>query len=78
MMKGFNDIPDYSGFCPDCPQCGATMGYSYSKELFKCPDCGYEMDEADWHYEDDDDIPWGCQVCGGPYPDCKDSCKLYD
>ncbi len=23
-------------------------------------------------------IPAGCRACGGPYPDCKSSCNLYD
>ena len=42
-------------------------------------------DEIDWaHYvpdyliDDDDDIPEGCAVCGGPYPDCMTSCNLFD
>ena len=76
----YGDIPDYSGYCPDCPECGQTMGYSYSKSEFKCPGCGFIMDEADWDYadEDDGDIPWVCKTCGGPWPDCQTSCKLFD
>lgn len=23
-------------------------------------------------------IPAGCRACGGPYPNCKDSCPLFD
>lgn len=23
-------------------------------------------------------IPPGCLACGGPYPDCKDSCPAFD
>ena len=23
-------------------------------------------------------IPDGCEACGGPYPDCEDSCPLFD
>lgn len=23
-------------------------------------------------------IPEGCRACGGDYPNCKDSCKLFD
>lgn len=77
MEKDYNDIPDYSGFCPDCPMCGSTMGYSYAKEEFKCPNCGYTMDELDWARDDSDDILFGCQACGGPYPDCRESCSMY-
>lgn len=82
--KGFdfeyNDIPDYLGFCPDCPCCGETMGYSYSKSEFKCPSCGNIVDENDLDVDemDDDDIPWGCRNCGGPYPLCTSSCKMFD
>ena len=76
----YNDIPDWSGYCPDCPKCGETMGYCYHKSEFKCPSCGYIMDEYDWERDDEkeNDIPWGCKVCGGPYPQCKTSCKLFD
>lgn len=76
----YQDIPDYSGFCPNCPECGQTMGYSYLKSKFKCPDCGYIMEESDWDYQASatDGMPWTCQVCGGPWPQCQSSCKLFD
>ena len=76
--SGYNDIPDYAGYCPSCPQCGETMGYSYNRSEFKCLSCGYIMDEDDWERDDDEEIPWGCQQCGGPYPQCTISCKLFD
>lgn len=25
-----------------------------------------------------DDMPEGCKACGGPYPDCTSSCKMFD
>ena len=74
----YNDIPDYSGYCPDCPECGEEMGYSYVLGEFKCKSCGYIMDEMDWDPKETGDIPWGCTVCGGPYPDCKAGCKVFD
>lgn len=79
----YTSIPDYSGYCPDCPECGTTMGYSYIKSEFKCPNCGYLMDEMDWDYEcedtnDPNNPPFGCAACGGPYPDCKSSCNMFD
>ncbi len=76
----YNDIPDWSGSCPDCPNCGETMGYSYRNSEFRCPSCGYKMDEDEWEPEEDDGdgIPWGCKVCGGPYPQCITSCKMFD
>lgn len=24
-VTGYNDIPDYAGYCPDCPQCGTEL-----------------------------------------------------
>lgn len=77
----YTDIPDYSGYCPDCPQCGETMGYSYIKSEFKCKVCGYIMDEGDWDYEseaDPDEIPFGCSTCGGPWPKCQIGCNMYE
>lgn len=77
-VTGYNDIPDYAGYCPDCPQCGTEMKYSYSLSEFKCPSCGTILDENDWDREDDSEIPFGCASCGGPYPQCKTSCKMFD
>lgn len=80
--ESYNDIPDYSGYCPGCPICGTTMGFNYVKAEFKCPNCKHIMDESDWDYEfiydDPDNPPYGCEACGGPWPHCKSSCKLFD
>lgn len=27
---------------------------------------------------DGDDMPSCCRACGGPYPDCMDSCKIFE
>ena len=81
MEDDYNDIPDYSGHCPDCPMCDSVMKFSYCKAEFKCFECGYIMDENDWDEimdENDSITPFGCEVCGGPYPQCKTSCKLFD
>ena len=80
----YADTPDW-GKCPDCPDCGATMGYSYVKNEFKCPDCGRvaDFDEArqlqlEADDEEDDGIPFVCRTCGGPWPECRTSCKMFD
>ena len=82
-FAGYEDIPDFAGRLPECPMCGSEMGYSYIRSEFKCPDCGYLMDQDDWDYEAEEDvdemnIPFGCIACGGPYPKCMSSCKMYD
>ena len=77
----YSDIPDWAGGCPDCPHCGVTMGYSYLKSEFKCPECGYTMDEGEWDGNgepDEDEKPYACVTCGGPWPDCRSACKLFD
>lgn len=80
-MTDYDGVPEYTDHCPDCPECGTTMGYNYYTSEFKCPSCGYIMDEYDWDRDDEDDpdeIPYGCRACGGPWPNCKTACKLYD
>lgn len=59
-----------------CPVCGHRMRRdrdifgNWDGETYVCDYCaeGY----------DDDDIPEGCRACGGPYPDCTDSCPMFD
>ncbi len=61
-------------------------------DIYACPSCGLEVDEMDYEYEDSEEEwteetlesyrsdvpPAGCRACGGPYPHCKTSCKLFD
>ncbi len=35
-----------------------------------------DLEPDDDDYEDD--IPEGCLACGGDYPNCADSCPLFD
>lgn len=78
-----------------CNKCGAVMNRREDPkggcDIYTCPSCGWEVDEMDYEYEDEEewtdemlcvyegDIPpTGCKACGGPYPQCKTSCKLFD
>ena len=73
-----------------CNHCGAIMDRKEDLDggcdILECPNCGEEIDEMDYEYEwgDDDDeedsdtIPKGCLACGGPYPQCTSSCKMFD
>ena len=65
-----------------CKECGALMDLD---GVLRCPSCGYSVEREDYDYEeyfdddcDDDRIPTGCMACGGPYPQCTTSCKLFD
>jgi hypothetical protein len=80
-MNDYNDIPDYAGYCPECPICETIMKFSYCKAEFKCFECGHTMNECDWEDivgEDESEPPYVCIVCGGPYPQCQTSCKIFD
>ena len=52
-----------------CPVCGHRM-HKLDEETYICPWCADSDDE--------DDMPEGCAACGGPYPNCKDSCPIFD
>lgn len=61
-----------------CPECGTKMNIILN--IAKCPKCGRNFD---WQNDDDEEwdgegMPPGCAACGGPYPDCTDSCPLFD
>ena len=83
-MTGYNDTPDWLGYCPDCPSCGTTMGYNYIESMFRCPNCGRTdlddlyMDDYEEVYTDQGEEPESCKACGGPWPDCMTSCKIFD
>lgn len=62
-------------------------------DIYTCPSCRWEIDELEYEYEGPDEIEWmddglgvikgdvppaGCRACGGPYPYCKASCKMFD
>ena len=51
-----------------CPVCGHRMT-KIDDETYYCKYCGGE---------DEEDIPYGCRACGGPYPDCTTSCSMFD
>lgn len=80
-----------------CNSCGAIMDRRADPaggcDIYTCPSCGWEIDEMDYEYEDQEEMEWasgvlgayrgdvappGCCACGGPYPHCKPSCKMFD
>ncbi|GHU53544.1 hypothetical protein AGMMS49975_11880 [Clostridia bacterium] len=73
---------EYNDELPDemlliCHSCDVVMDYSAKLERFKCSCCGEEVAEDDY-YEYDGGTPFGCRACGGPYPQCMTSCKMFD
>lgn len=80
-----------------CNKCGAVMDCEKDPaggcDIYTCPSCGWEVDELEYEYEDQEEMEWmadglgaikgdvppaGCRACGGPYPYCKSSCKMFD
>lgn len=76
-----------------CVECGMYMMYEESNDIlgrYVCSRCGKKVKEEtllnqlereNRKFERSikyDDIPEGCSACGGPYPDCTTSCKMFD
>lgn len=88
----FSRLPSKNQFCPDChkllihktdywecPFCNYSItdeevcnGYGYPTI-----DSTYE-DDYGYIYSEPEIVPKACKECGGPYPDCMESCKMYD
>lgn len=68
-----------------CNKCGAVMDRRRDPQggcdIYTCPSCGMELvlDERgdDRLIYRNDMPPAGCRACGGPYPNCKASCKMF-
>ena len=59
-----------------CNRCGAIMRKTEDYEFVS--DEEVEWTEEMLDMEQGDIPPAGCRACGGPYPYCKTSCKLFD
>ncbi len=73
-----------------CLVCGDKMEH-IQERIWECSKCGANAwmgdygslcFDAELFDEEDffclDEIPIGCTVCGGDYPNCKTSCPLFD
>lgn len=61
-----------------CPACGLkvdTLEYKYEYDGENHDDIEYSKIFGD---SEGEIPPVGCSACGGPYPYCKTSCKLFD
>lgn len=77
-----------------CELCGKTFDRDEAEEKFNAEyghcaydyyyssnDFCYECAVSEYESQEDDDYdgpPPGCRECGGPWPNCMDSCRLYD
>ncbi len=68
------EAPNQAGFICTCPLCGHTDVVGYERK---------DENDQEWTSQilnayGGDVPPEGCRACGGPYPDCMTSCKLFD
>lgn len=69
-----------------CKLCGGDM--ELFDDVLVCKSCGTSVDLEDYEEAWDELFAYGapkrenkpeyCGICGGPYPDCMTSCKLFD
>lgn len=67
-----------------CKLCGGDME-NLEDVFLVCKVCGTSVEIEDYDEDWGDvfapvkpDKPEYCGICGGPYPDCMTSCKLFD
>lgn len=66
----------------ECPECGGRLGLLNG--YYKCRDCDFEIPEEEMMvasvFGDDEpaEMSEACAACGGDFPNCMDSCPLYD
>lgn len=65
-----------------CPECTCYDDIEeVDDDKFVCKQCGHKFTIKTAYLLDlpyDPEIPSGCLACGGPYPDCKSSCNIFD
>ena len=62
-----------------CPSCGWEIEeLDYEYESADEMELGLDERGDEYLIFRDDVPPAGCKACGGPYPYCKASCKMFD
>lgn len=73
-MKHIGGLLDW-----ECSKCGAEGSLEYDEvnkeDYIKLADEEYENL---YDSPNEDNMPECCIACGGPYPDCMTSCKIFD
>ena len=72
----------YEALHRECPECGGHMARGSYGNWWICEECGCEAEEDDYGNlvveAEEDEMPECCSACGGPYPNCMTSCKIFD
>lgn len=61
-----------------CTECGAINDVSENNILYDDDEDDVDNDYNNSAMDEINDTPVGCRACGGPYPNCKDSCPMFD
>lgn len=91
LGDGYSNIEDMYVYCVEC---GQYMRYEEGDKnncygTYICPSCKkktreqtlfnkLEKEEMRMTNFGGIEMPEGCAACGGPYPNCTTSCKLFD
>ena len=65
-------MEEYNGYF------GGRHDYMFKGWDCACADCAISGQEDMDERGEESDPPAGCRECGGDYPNCVDSCPLYD
>ena len=84
-------LSEYDWFCDQCLEyLNVQSGFDAYCGYWTCSNCcnlnkigKSEIvfdNHEDYSYDDEEveETPVGCTACGGPYPNCMTSCKLFD
>lgn len=68
---------DYSELTAYCPCCNGKWALEWGS-FFEAYVIDFENCLEEPCNDDNSDMPECCIACGGPYPNCMTSCKLFD
>ena len=78
-VEEYNNLAETDALDWECPKCGAE-GYliwdNINKESYVEIPKSYDYEEI--YNDPENKEPDCCKACGGPYPDCLSSCKIFD
>ena len=89
-MEGkMKKLSEYDWFCDECHEyLNDQSGFDAYCGYWTCSNCGNSNKigkseiifdkHDDFSFDDDEEMPFCCSACGGPYPNCMTSCKLFD
>lgn len=79
-----SDYDDYLRVI-ECDDCGCLMEFKETTYgYWQCPVCGRKVKQDTFYNQEEKRSGFGieepecCKACGGPWPSCESSCKIFD